>query len=136
MKIYLLINHSVNEFKLKYLKIPRTFAFSTTEHLNQKNFLRYVKYLLVGCGVPVLVTLSVFLIDYYKAGSVLPEVGTFQCFLSPRGAKFYFHLPISILLGFNSVAFFVTVFALWRRYKSNKAVTSSRRTPISGRVKC
>ena len=120
----------MNELK----NYSRTFAFSTTEHFNQKNCLRYFKYFIVGCGLPILMTLAIFLIDFYKLGSVLPEVGTVQCFLSPRGAKYYFHLPISILLCFNSIAFFVTVFALWRRYKSNKAVTSSRRALLSVQV--
>ncbi len=33
----------------------RTFALSTTEHLNQRQLVRFFKYMAFGCGVPVLV---------------------------------------------------------------------------------
>ena len=112
----------------------RTFALSTTEHLNQRQLIRFFKYLTIGCGVPILMTLAIFLIDHFKVGSVLPEVGTFQCFLSPTGARYFFHIPITISLAFNTVSFFVTVCALWRRYKSNKTVSTNRRALVSGQV--
>jgi hypothetical protein len=50
--------------------------------MNKKNRVRFVIYFLFGCGGPVLMTLSIVLIDTYKVGKLLPDVGTYRCFLS------------------------------------------------------
>jgi hypothetical protein len=81
-------------------------------------------------------TLSIILIDIFKVGTLLPDVGTFQCFLSPKAAKYYFHLPIFLLLCFNSLVFLITVFSLWRGYKKNEFVSSNRLSLLSAQVKC
>ena len=38
-----------------------------------------------GCGIPILMTLLIFLVDYFQVGSLLPAVGIFRCFLSTQG---------------------------------------------------
>ena len=114
----------------------RTFVFSTTEHLNQKNSFRFIIYLMIGCGIPFLMTLSIILIDIFKVGTLLPEVGAFQCFLSAKAAKYYFHLPIFLLLCFNSLVFLITVFSLWRGYKKSEFVSSNRLSLLSAQVNC
>ncbi len=62
----------------------RTFVFSTTEHMNQKNSIRFFVYLMIGFGVPFVMTIAILIIDIFKAGSILPNVGTFRCFLSAQ----------------------------------------------------
>jgi hypothetical protein len=50
-------------------------------------------------------------------GSVRPQMGESSCFLSIRGARFLFYMPILILLCFNTLMYLVTVYSLWKAKK-------------------
>jgi hypothetical protein len=52
--------------------------------MNQKNSIRFFVYLMIGFGVPFVMTITILIIDIFKAGSILPNVGTFRCFLSAQ----------------------------------------------------
>ena len=107
--------------------------------MNKKYSGRLILYAIVGFGLPVLSTIIIFLIDSFQIGPVLPEVGNYWCFLSKRGAKYLFHLPIFILLCFNSIVFLVTVISLRSRYRQNSAASRTRvallSTQVIGRIK-
>lgn len=49
-------------------------------------YTRLCIYLLIGLGVPVLLTLMIFLIDKFQLFKTLPEVGFYRCFLSSTGS--------------------------------------------------
>ena len=122
---------------IKYILIFcfRTFVFSANEHMNKKNSGRFILYAILGFGLPILSTILIFLIDTFQIGHVLPEVGNYWCFLSKRGAKYLFHLPIFILLCFNSLVFLVTVLSLRSRYRQNSAASSNRVALITNQVR-
>ena len=43
-----------------------------------------------------------------------------------QGAKYYFYLPIFLLLCFNSIVFLITILSLWKGYRNNEAASSNR----------
>jgi hypothetical protein len=46
---------------------------------------RWVLYLFFGCGIPIVMTLILVILDNLKSVDPLPDVGTDQCFLSNAG---------------------------------------------------
>ena len=91
-KIYLKIFINKQRLRISNMKNSkmsnicfRTFVFCANQHLSQKNASRFVIYSMFGCGIPILMTLLIFLVDYFQVGSLLPAVGIFRCFLSTQG---------------------------------------------------
>jgi hypothetical protein len=110
-----------------------TFVYTPVQLQNKKNNTRFYLYLVVGCGVPVLMTISIYLVDISKVFDIQPEVGFDRCFLSPQGARYFFNVPIYILLAFNTLIFIITTLSLWKSYRENKIATlqqSSRRVNL------
>ena len=101
-----------------------TFVCTPVQLQNKKNNGRLLVYFLIGVGVPVLMTLMVFLIDRFKWAKVRPDVGRYGCFLTPIGARYYFNLPILVFLAFNTVIFIITTYSLWSSFRQNKLASS------------
>ena len=74
-------------------------------------------------------------LHWSQVGSVLPNVGTYRCFLSSRGARYFFNLPILTLLAFNSIIFFVTIISLLKSYKRNEIARQQQSRPSTLRRK-
>ena len=111
-----------------------TFVCTPVQLQNKKNNGRLLVYFLIGIGVPVLMTLLVFLIDRFKWAKVRPGVGRYGCFLTPIGARYYFNIPILVLLAFNTVIFVITTYSLWSSFRQNKLASShqsSQRRKVS-----
>ena len=103
-----------------------TFVCTPTQFQNKKNNPRFFVYLAIGFGVPVLMTISIFMVDRFKVFEIRPEVGFDSCFLSSEGSRYYFNGPIIALLAFNTVIFIITTFSLWKSYRENKMAIRQR----------
>jgi hypothetical protein len=109
-----------------------TFVCTPIQLQQKKNNLRFCVYLAIGFGLPVLMTVSIYLVDQFKVFEIRPEVGIACCFLSPQGARYYFNVPIFILLACNTIIFIITTLSLWKSYNENKMATHHQ---SSNRVK-
>jgi hypothetical protein len=49
-------------------------------------------------GAPIILTIAIYLIDTFKTAKILPDVGRDGCFLSAMGARYFFNIPILVLL--------------------------------------
>ena len=74
---------------------------------------------------PLLMNILVVIADHKGiGGDARPRMGEQTCFLSLEGTRFFFYLPIFILLMFNTVTFLIVVISLWRKIK--EPLVSSR----------
>jgi hypothetical protein len=60
-------------------------------------------------------------------------VGVESCFLSLSGAKYFFNIPILILLAFNTLIFLVTTYSLCKSFQANRFATA-RQASQRGKV--
>ena len=63
--------------------------------------MKFFCYSLFGWGMPLGMAVLTGLFDHFSIGNVRPQMGESFCFLSIRGARFFFYMPILILLCFN-----------------------------------
>ena len=81
---------------------------------------------LIGFGVPVILTVAIYIIDVLKSFKLRPNVGRDGCFLSAMGARYFFNIPILIFLEFNTIIFVITTYSLWNSFKANEIATSQQ----------
>jgi hypothetical protein len=62
------------------------------------DFRRLCVYVVIGMGAPIILTIAIYLIDTFKTAKILPDVGRDGCFLSAMGARYFFNIPILVLL--------------------------------------
>lgn len=96
---------------------------------NKKFYKRLIGYVIFGFATPTVMTVAIAVVDKHESVAVLPKVGTFRCFLSNEAARFYFNLPVSLMLCFNCSMFATTCTSLVRRFQSNHLTRPSN--PIS-----
>lgn len=97
-----------------------TFVCTPIQLQNKKNNRRLCVYLVIGFGVPVILTVAIYIIDVLKSFKLRPNVGRDGCFLSAMGARYFFNIPILVLLAFNTLIFLITTFSLWSSFQANK----------------
>jgi hypothetical protein len=110
-----------------------TFVCTPIQLQNKKNTFRLFLYFAIGFGVPTLMTLSIYLLDRFRMFDVSPDVGLDRCFLSFNGARYFFNVPIMILLAFNTIIFIITTISLWKSIRENKMASmqqSSQRVNV------
>ena len=101
-------------------------------------------YSLFAWGFPFLLLLFAVMVDLgalevFRGFKVKPQVGLHSCFFSSISAlQRYFYPPISALLCFNTIMFFITVYALWKtkrfaRRAGIQRVSQSRRYHTNAR---
>ena len=89
--------------------------------------MKFFCYSLFGWGMPLVMAVLTGLFDHFDHwGNVKPQIGESLCFLSIRGARFFFYMPILILLCFNTLMYVVTIYSLWKTKKTTKKATLSR----------
>ena len=88
--------------------------------------MKFFCYSLFGWGMPLGMAVLTGLFDHFSIGNVRPQMGESFCFLSIRGAWFFFYMPILILLCFNTLMYVVTIYSLWKTKKTTKKATLSR----------
>lgn len=89
--------------------------------------MKFICYSLFGWGMPLMMAILTALFDLFPNwGSVRPQMGHSSCFLSIRGARFFFYMPILILLCFNTLMYLVTVYSLWKTKKASKKAGLNR----------
>ena len=89
--------------------------------------MKFFCYSLFGWGMPLLMAILTGLFDHYsELGSIRPQMGESVCFLSIRGARFFFYMPILILLCFNTLMYLVTIYSLWNTKKATKRASNAR----------
>ena len=96
-------------------------------------------YSVFAWGLPAILLAFVILIDtrtLHVGSRVLPDVGLDSCFLSVAALQRYFYPPISALLCFNAIMFFITIYALWKtkrfsRRAGIKRVSRSRASTVN-----
>ena len=89
--------------------------------------MKFAFYSLFGWGTPLIMAILTACFDTFpKWGSVRPQMGDFVCFLSIRGSRFFFYMPILILLCFNTLMYLVTVYSLWSTKKVSKNAALNR----------
>ena len=97
-----------------------TFVCTPIQLQSKKNNRRLCVYLVIGFGVPVVLTVAIYLIDVLKSFKLRPDVGVDGCFLSAKGARYFFNIPILVLLAFNTIIFLITTFSLWSSFQATK----------------
>ena len=71
--------------------------------------MKFAFYSLFGWGTPLLMAILTALFDSFPNwGNIRPHMGESSCFLSIHGARFFFYMPILILLCFNTLMYLVT----------------------------
>ena len=130
------------------LNITYTFtqSFRHSNAMSNKQTKAVVLHILVGQGVPLLITLVTLVMDTQGSSDnhVLPNMGEFSCFLGEEfklepGSFFksptflYFYLPIVIAWVINIVCFIVTAVHLMSHWAKAKAMKQSRanNTPMA-----
>ena len=89
--------------------------------------MKFAIYSLFGWGTPLLMAVLTALFDFFPNwGNVQPQMGESVCFLSIHGARFFFYMPILILLCFNTLMYLVTVNGLWNSRKLSKKAGVNR----------
>jgi hypothetical protein len=89
--------------------------------------MKFAFYSLFGWGTPLILAILTALFDVFPNwGNVRPQMGDSVCFLSIHGARFFFYMPILILLCFNTVMYLVTVYSLWNTKKGSKKAAINR----------
>ena len=89
--------------------------------------MKFAFYSLFGWGTPLILAVLTALFDVFPNwGNVRPQMGESSCFLSIHGARFFFYMPILILLCFNTLMYLVTVYSLWNTKKSSKKAALNR----------
>ena len=97
-----------------------TFVCTPIQLQNKKNNSRLFLYFAIGFGIPLIMTFSIYIVDTFGVFEICPEVGFERCFLSSKGARYFFNLPIMILLALNTVFFIITTFSLWKSIRETK----------------
>ena len=89
--------------------------------------MKFLCYSMFAWGMPLLLAGMTALFDTYPEwSSARPHMGHSSCFLSMRGARFFFYMPILILLCFNTLMYLVTVYSLWNTKKIAKKAALNR----------
>ena len=76
----------------------------------------------------VLGTLTALYDAFPNWSEVRPQMGESTCFLSMKGARFFFYMPILILLCFNTLMYLGTVYGLWKTKRDSKKAAVNRIT--------
>jgi hypothetical protein len=101
---------------------------------------RFCLYSMFAWGAPALLVAAVAAIDLSESVhvEVKPGIGKTTCFMTIEGQRFYFSMPILVLLSFNTVMFIVTVATLWRSSRQSRqagiARISKRDTTVSTKL--
>ena len=89
--------------------------------------MKFFCYSLFGWGMPLFMAILTWLFDHFpNLGTIQPQMGESVCFLSIRGARFFFYMPILILLCFNTLMYLVTIYSLWNTKKITKRASHAR----------
>ena len=96
--------------------------------------MKFICYSVFGWGMPILMAILTFLFDIFPNwGNVRPQMGQSACFLSMRGARFFFYMPIMILLCFNTLMYLMTVYSLWKSKQFSKKAGLNRVVKVDGK---
>ena len=89
--------------------------------------MKFFCYSLFGWGLPLIMAVFTGLFDQFSGpDSIRPQMGESFCFLSLRGARFFFYMPILILLCFNTLMYLVTIYSLWKTKKATHKASVAR----------
>jgi len=103
---------------------------------NQKSSLKsFLVYFLYAQGIPVLISITVLLLDTLQPNIPLPNMGVVSCFVGEEyNAKksffanstfLYYYLIMIVLISFNIICFLVTSIHLCNHWQSMKTVQTS-----------
>jgi G protein-coupled receptor Mth (Methuselah protein) len=110
-------------------------SFSCTSvPLRDENYkLKKVCYYFFGFGTPIIMTSSIILLDLTKnreeSSIFVPGVGEDRCFLSFQGARYFFYVPVFVLLCVNLMFYLTTLVSLCKSYRSTHMASRQRRNP-------
>ena len=86
--------------------------------------MKFLCYSLFGWGMPLLLAILTHLFDIFPHwGNIRPQMGQNTCFLSISGSRFFFYMPIMILLCSNTIMYLVTVYR-WELSACHKKIGS------------
>jgi len=103
---------------------------------NQKSSLKsFLVYFLYAQGIPVLISITVLLLDTFQPNIPLPNMGNFSCFVGQEfdldtsffanSTFLYYYLIMIVLISFNIICFLVTSIYLCNHWQSMKTVQTS-----------
>jgi hypothetical protein len=108
-----------------------SFSYTSIPLKNQSNKFKQICYYAFGFGTPTIMTASIILLDLVDKGgtSIIPNVGEDSCFLAFQGARFFFYIPMSILLIANLIFYLTTLVSLCKSYRTTHIASRQRRNP-------
>jgi len=127
-------------FWMNAMAVNITYKFSNllTTHGEEKHERSILSSLMYAQGIPVLITLAIWIIDTYgSCDSVIPNIGRYSCFLGSPPDKdqlfiqtaefFYFYLIIMIIVISNTVCFLITGYFLTINWSTVRRMQTSNR---------
>ncbi|TRY61382.1 hypothetical protein TCAL_13240 [Tigriopus californicus] len=114
-----------------------TFAMAKIPKKRSEGFM-FLIYSIIGWGSPMLLTSLLFAVDSgmfaipFLRGS-MPNMGTDSCFLSMQGVRYYFYIPVFLLLMVNGVMFVITYHSIRKSLKFSKQAGLKRISTAKGR---
>jgi G protein-coupled receptor Mth (Methuselah protein) len=108
-----------------------SFSYTSVPLIDQNNKLKQICYYSFGFGIPFIMTSIIISLDLVDGTSkiIVPGVGEDRCFLSFQGARYFFYIPMSVLLCTNLIFYFTTLFSLCKSHRSTHIASRQRRNP-------
>lgn len=115
-----------------------TFAMAKIPKKRSEGFM-FLIYSIIGWGSPMFLTSLVFAVDSRMfaitfLNESMPNMGIDSCFLSMQGVRYYFYIPVFLLLMVNGVMFVITYHSIRKSLKFSKQAGLKRISTAKGRV--